>query len=70
MSTCVRKMLTLGERVAVLDKIESGKSCHSVAEEIGVGKAQIQNVMKDKDNIQKRWTAGESQQVESMYTKV
>ena len=71
MSSCgrKRKVLTLAERVAVLNKIESGKFCRSVAEEIGVGKTQIQNIVKDKDNIRKRWEAGESAACRK-YTKV
>ena len=32
-----RKTLTLDERVAVLKKIDLGKSCHGVAQELGVG---------------------------------
>ena len=54
MSSRKRKVLTLEERTGVLNKIESGRSCHSVAEEIGVGKTQIQNIVKDKEGIQKR----------------
>ena len=51
--------LTLAERIAGLDKFESGKSCRSVTEEIGVGKIQVQNIVKDKEDNRKRWAAGE-----------
>ena len=50
MSLRKRKVLTLEERVSVLDKIEKGQSCCSVAEELGVGKTQIQNIVKDKES--------------------
>ena len=54
-----RKVLTLEERVAVIRKIDCGKSCCSVAEETGVGKTQIQGLVKDKETILKRWKDGE-----------
>ena len=54
-----RKVLTLEERVAVIQKIDCGKSCRSVAEEIGVGKTEIQGIVKDKEAILKRWKDGE-----------
>ena len=63
-----RKILTLEERVSVLSKIEKGQSCRSVAEELGVGKTQIQNIVKDKEDILKQWAAGESSS--KKYTKV
>ena len=60
MSLRKRNVLTLEERVSVLNKIKKGQSCRSIAEEIGVGKTQIQNIIKDKEDILKRWAAGES----------
>ena len=68
MSLRKRKVLTLEERVSVLDKIEKGQSCRSVAEELSVGKTQIQNIVKDKEDILKQWAAGESSS--KKYTKV
>ena len=53
-----RKVLTLEERVAVIQKIDCENSCHSVAEETGVGKTQIQGTVKDKEAILKRWKDG------------
>ena len=67
MSSRKRKVLTLEERVSVLNKLQR-QSCHSVAEELGVGKTHIQNIAKDKDDILKRWAAGESSK--KKYTKV
>ena len=63
-----RKVLSLRERVAVLSKIDSGKSCRSVAGEIGVGKTQIQGILWDREDILKRWEAGEHS--DKKYTKV
>ena len=62
MSLRKRKVITLEERVSVLDKI---KKCRSVAEELGVCKTQIE---KDKKDILKQWAAGESSS--KKYTKV
>ena len=67
MSSRKRKILTLEEQIAVLDKVESGKSCCSVAEEIGVGKTQVQNIVRDKEDMWKRWAAGEC--LDRKYTK-
>ena len=44
-----RKVLTLEERIGVLKSIEKGKSCCEVAKDLGVGKMQIQGIVKDKD---------------------
>ena len=63
-----RKVLTLAERVAVLNKIDSGMSCRSVAEELGVGKTQIQNIVKEQEDIRKRWASGECS--DKKYAKV
>ena len=46
-----RKCLTLEERVKVIKLLESGKSSRTVADEVGVGRTQIQNVFKWKREI-------------------
>ena len=46
-----RKCLTLEERVKVIKLLESGKSSRIVADEVGVGRTQIQNVFKRKREI-------------------
>ena len=68
MALIKRKILTPEERVSVLNKIEKRQSCHLVAEELGVGKTQIQNTVKDKEDILKQWAAGESSS--KKYTKI
>lgn len=55
-----RKVLTLEERVAVIKKTEEGKSCRTVATEFGVGKTQIQTIVKEREEIMKKWESGES----------
>ena len=47
-----RKILTLQERISVLKELDSGKSCRQVADELGVGKTQIQSIRKRKREIQ------------------
>ena len=63
-----RKVLSLRKRVVVLSKIDSGKTCRSVAGEIGFGKIQIQGIVRNGEDILKRWEAGEHS--EKKYTKV
>ena len=46
-----RKILTLEERVSVLKKVGDGKSCRSIALELGVGKTQIQSIVKEKTSL-------------------
>ena len=67
MSVRKLKILTLEERVAVL-KIDSRNSCHAVASELGVGKTQIQGIVRDRGDIMKRWEAGE--QLDRKYAKI
>ena len=62
-----RNILKLEERVSVLKKVEDGKSCRSIALELGVGKTQIQSIVKEKDEIMKRWESGSRADVK--YTK-
>ena len=60
-------MLTLKERVSVVKEAEKGKFCRSIAEEIGVGKTQIQSIVKEKEEIMKRWESGN--RGDATYTK-
>lgn len=46
-----RKFLTLDDRVKVIKLSEAGKSSRSIADEIGVGRTQIQNIVKRKREI-------------------
>ena len=55
-----RKHLTLAERVKVIEKSSKGEASKNIALSFGVGKTQIQSILSDKDNILKRWEAGES----------
>ena len=54
-----RKVLSLEERVKVLKKIDEGKSCRAVSIELGVGKTQVQSIVKEREDILKRWENGE-----------
>ena len=44
-----RKVLTLEDRVKVVDRLTSGKSARSIAASLGVGKTQIQAIGKEKE---------------------
>ena len=52
MSTSVtRKALNLDDKVKVINLCDGGKSCRAVAEEMGVGRTQIMNILKRKSEI-------------------
>jgi len=53
------KVLTLEERVSVIKKVDSGSLCRAIAAETGVGKTEVQTIVKEKEDIMKRWEAGE-----------
>ena len=40
-------------------RIDEGKSCSALSSELGVGKTQILAVVKERDDIQRRWEIGE-----------
>lgn len=53
-----RKVLTLGEKVKVIQDIESGLSQRTVATKFGVGCTQIHNILTDREIIQKAFREG------------
>ena len=55
-----RKVLTLEERVQAVKFLKSGKSARSVAEEMGVGRTQIQLINKRKAEIMSDYDANEN----------
>ena len=50
--------LNLEERVSVVHRITNGESASKIAKSLNVGKTQIQNIVKNKDDILSRWYAG------------
>lgn len=60
MSCRKRKPLTLEERIKVLKRHGNGEKAITIARSLGVGKTQIQSIIKDKEDILKRWQAGEN----------
>ena len=62
------KILALHERIAGLDKIKEGRSCHSIAEDLGVSKTQIQGIVRNKKSIRQQWETGG--RAERKYSKV
>ncbi len=55
-----RTCLTLEERVRALKMFESGKSTRFVADQMGVGRTQIQNAVKRKREIMEEYEANEN----------
>ena len=53
------KVLSLEERVDVIKKFNKGSSCHAISSEIRVGKTQVQSIVRDREDILKRWESGE-----------
>ena len=54
-----RIVLRLKERVNILKKIDEGKSRRAVLSELGVGKTQVQTIVKEREDILRRWESGE-----------
>jgi transposase len=56
MSTSVtRKTLNLDDKVKAINLCDGGKSCRAVAEEMGVGRTQIMNIIKRKSEILEKY---------------
>lgn len=55
-----RKALTLKERVTVIKRSDQGETAIEIANSLGVGKTQIQTIIKEKEVILRRWYGGES----------
>ena len=49
--------------MSVIKKADSGTSCRAIASEFGVGKTQVQTIVKEKEDIMKRWEEGERSNV-------
>ena len=44
-TSVTRKALKLDDKVKAINHCDGGKSCQTVAEEIGVGRTQIMNIL-------------------------
>ena len=53
-----RECLTLENKVKVIRRTGSGESARAIAVDSGVGKTQIQNIIKNKDVIMQQWASG------------
>ncbi|KAL5486940.1 hypothetical protein EMCRGX_G019483 [Ephydatia muelleri] len=58
-ATKKRKVMILEDRINALKKIDKGKSRRAVSSKLGVGKTQIQVIVKERDVTQRRWKSGE-----------
>ena len=54
-----RKVLTLEERIKVIERSEKGETSKAIALSLDVGKNQVQNIIRDKQSILDRWKSGE-----------
>ena len=54
-----RKILTLEERVKVINQSEKGLSALAISKLMGCGKTQIQSIIKDKTVILNLWQSGQ-----------
>ena len=59
-STKKRKYLTLEDRVNVVNRHKKGETAIAIAKSLKVGKTQIQGIIRDKDDILKRWESGDN----------
>ena len=55
-----RKILTLGERIEVIKRSDSGETAISIAKSVNVGKTQIQGIVQDEASILERWEKGDN----------
>ena len=53
-----RKVLTIENKVKVINLSGKGDSSRKLAEKFNVGKTQIQNIIKNKENILDMWENG------------
>ena len=53
-----RKLSSLEQRVSVIECSEKGEASVKIAKDLGVGKTQIQTIVKDKVEILKMWEKG------------
>ena len=62
-------MLTLAERVKVIDLAEKGNSARAIARSLGVGKTQVQGILAKKTSILKSWKAGTNGKLQYLAAK-
>ncbi len=53
-----RKVMTLDERIRVIIRSNDGESARKIAASLGVGKIQVQSIIRNKDAITKEWESG------------
>ncbi|KAK7499105.1 hypothetical protein BaRGS_00009652 [Batillaria attramentaria] len=58
MASRKRKVLTLEQRVKVIELSEKGDSARKIAEKMDVGKTQIQSILLAKEEIKQEWKDG------------
>ena len=61
-----RRCLALSERDDVIHRSEKSESARAIALKLGVGKTQIQNVLKNKDKIMESFSSGSAAGTKSL----
>ena len=54
-----RKILALEDRIGVIKSSEKGKSSRKIADRIGVGRTQVQQIIKEKANLMREGEEGQ-----------
>lgn len=65
MSKRKRTILSLGDKVRILEKIENGKQRKDIAEEYGIGKTTVHDIIKNKENIRRFVSSNKRYKLES-----
>ena len=47
----------------VLKRSRAGETAKKITDSVGIGKTQIQNIIRDEERINKRWNEGESRSI-------
>lgn len=64
-----RKVLTLEERVKVLDHHAKGKKPQAIATMMGCGRTQISKIIQQKESITQLWQSGEGRAEQKIVKK-
>ena len=59
-SKWVRRVLTLAEKIKAIDAVQNGRSNRQVASDFGVGRTQIDNIIRQKTELLQLYDAGTS----------
>lgn len=64
-----RNMLNLQQKVSVLEMTASGRTSRTIAAQLSVGKTQINNIVRSREDIMRQWHAGLSGTRKSLHMR-